>query len=294
MLDVPRRRAAQQQAPGIDGQGVCAVGTAGAPPRRGAAPLVDCLSGLGHELRWRLERYRCGHPATARPKVDDGFEPKLIQTVRGMGYMLDLPMQGDRGKRHPWSLARRITLVVSVTIGALFAVSAWLVSRSIDDHFRSAGLRRAAGGGRIAAPSPRQRAGGDIPDGHRHDLGHAVGRPPWHSLCGLRRRWAADLHARAPAALLDATRFAAPAASLDRGAVQHVGRPQETPTAAPSSRCMASGSSSPFQQNRTNTICRTCAMRCGRVRSSRPCCRCSLRYWRCDGAMHRYGASAPQ
>ncbi len=26
-----------------------------------------------------------------RAKVDDDFEPKLIQTVRGMGYMLDLP-----------------------------------------------------------------------------------------------------------------------------------------------------------------------------------------------------------
>ena len=26
-----------------------------------------------------------------RTKVDDAFEPKLIQTVRGMGYMLDLP-----------------------------------------------------------------------------------------------------------------------------------------------------------------------------------------------------------
>jgi two-component system, OmpR family, copper resistance phosphate regulon response regulator CusR len=29
-----------------------------------------------------------------RGKVDEGFEPKLIQTVRGMGYMLDLP-DGD-------------------------------------------------------------------------------------------------------------------------------------------------------------------------------------------------------
>ncbi|MDP3082586.1 MAG: heavy metal response regulator transcription factor, partial [Rubrivivax sp.] len=29
-----------------------------------------------------------------RIKVDEGFEPKLIQTVRGMGYMLDLPDAG--------------------------------------------------------------------------------------------------------------------------------------------------------------------------------------------------------
>jgi len=26
-----------------------------------------------------------------RAKIDDGFEPKLIQTVRGMGYMIDIP-----------------------------------------------------------------------------------------------------------------------------------------------------------------------------------------------------------
>jgi two-component system copper resistance phosphate regulon response regulator CusR len=26
-----------------------------------------------------------------RAKIDDDFEPTLIQTVRGMGYMLDLP-----------------------------------------------------------------------------------------------------------------------------------------------------------------------------------------------------------
>ena len=26
-----------------------------------------------------------------RSKIDDGFEPKLIRTVRGMGYVLELP-----------------------------------------------------------------------------------------------------------------------------------------------------------------------------------------------------------
>jgi two-component system copper resistance phosphate regulon response regulator CusR len=26
-----------------------------------------------------------------RLKVDEGFEPRLIQTVRGMGYVLDAP-----------------------------------------------------------------------------------------------------------------------------------------------------------------------------------------------------------
>jgi two-component system copper resistance phosphate regulon response regulator CusR len=26
-----------------------------------------------------------------RAKIDDGFEPKLIQTIRGMGYVLETP-----------------------------------------------------------------------------------------------------------------------------------------------------------------------------------------------------------
>lgn len=46
------------QAPGVAGraphhadqQGVCAAGVARSPARRGAATLVDCLPGLGHEL----------------------------------------------------------------------------------------------------------------------------------------------------------------------------------------------------------------------------------------------------
>ena len=29
-----------------------------------------------------------------RAKIDDNFEPKLIQTVRGMGYMLDVHDDG--------------------------------------------------------------------------------------------------------------------------------------------------------------------------------------------------------
>jgi two-component system copper resistance phosphate regulon response regulator CusR len=29
-----------------------------------------------------------------RAKIDDDFEPKLIHTVRGMGYMLDLNSEG--------------------------------------------------------------------------------------------------------------------------------------------------------------------------------------------------------
>ena len=127
-------------------------------------------------------------------------------------------MRGDRGKRHPWSLARRITLVVSVTIGALFAVSAWLVSRSIDDHFELLDFDEL----QVVAESLRQALGSaqgrDIPDGHRHDLGHAVAGH--HGIHYAVFDGAGQLiYTRAPAALLDATRFAAPAASLDRGAV---------------------------------------------------------------------------
>jgi hypothetical protein len=42
---------------------------------------------VGHELRQRHQRHR-GGGARLRAKVDDAFEPKLIRTVRGMGYVL--------------------------------------------------------------------------------------------------------------------------------------------------------------------------------------------------------------
>jgi two-component system copper resistance phosphate regulon response regulator CusR len=34
-----------------------------------------------------------------RSKIDDGFSPRLIQTVRGMGYVLEIPSSYD----HPGS-----------------------------------------------------------------------------------------------------------------------------------------------------------------------------------------------
>lgn len=128
-------------------------------------------------------------------------------------------MQGDRGQRHPWSLARRITLVVSVTIGALFAVSAWLVSRSIDDHFELLDFDEL----QVVAESLRQALGNaldrDIPEGHRQDLEHAVaGHHGIHY--AVFDGAGQPIYTRAPAALLDAARVAAPAASLDRGAVR--------------------------------------------------------------------------
>ena len=44
-------------------------------------------------------------------------------------------MPTEAARRRPWSLALRITMVVSLTMSVVFATSAWLVSRSIEGHF---------------------------------------------------------------------------------------------------------------------------------------------------------------
>lgn len=44
-------------------------------------------------------------------------------------------MPREPAGRRPWSLALRITLVVSLTMSAVLAAGAWLVSRSIEGHF---------------------------------------------------------------------------------------------------------------------------------------------------------------
>jgi two-component system copper resistance phosphate regulon response regulator CusR len=77
---------------GPDGQGVRPAGTADAPPRRGAAAFPDRFAGVGHELRQRHQCHRSGDAPTAR-EDRRGHPVKLIQTVRGMGYVLDVPQE---------------------------------------------------------------------------------------------------------------------------------------------------------------------------------------------------------
>lgn len=45
-------------------------------------------------------------------------------------------MPTDAGGRRPWSLALRVTLVVGLSVAVVFALSAWLVSRSVERHFK--------------------------------------------------------------------------------------------------------------------------------------------------------------
>ena len=62
-----------------------------ATPGGSAAPLPDCIPGLGHEfLTATPTRLMSPSNGFAR-KLDNDYEPKLIQTVRGVGYMLEAP-----------------------------------------------------------------------------------------------------------------------------------------------------------------------------------------------------------
>ena len=128
-------------------------------------------------------------------------------------------MPREAGHRRPWSLALRITLVVSLTIGAAFAISAWLVSRSIGAHFELLDFDEL----QVVTESLRQALGSaqarDTPEGHRHDLEHAVaGHHGVHY--GVFDSAGQPIYTRAPAALLDAARSAEPAPALSRTAMR--------------------------------------------------------------------------
>jgi len=116
-------------------------------------------------------------------------------------------MPTEFARRRPWSLALRITLVVSLTLSVVFAASAWLVSRSIEGHFEeldfgeleavteSLGVALAAAESDGDAPALRERLAQAVA-GH-HGVYFAV-------LDGRDR----PIYARAPQAMLDAARRA--------------------------------------------------------------------------------------
>jgi two-component system copper resistance phosphate regulon response regulator CusR len=81
--------AARRPADRTHRQGIRPAGTAAAAPGRGPAPLPHRLPGLGHEFRFSDTNVIDVAVRRLRAKVDDDFEPKLIHTVRGMGYVLE-------------------------------------------------------------------------------------------------------------------------------------------------------------------------------------------------------------
>jgi two-component system heavy metal sensor histidine kinase CusS len=119
----------------------------------------------------------------------------------------------EAARRRPWSLALRITMVVSLTMSAVFAGSAWLVSRSIEGHFQeldfgelqavteSLGVALAAAESDGDAPALRERLAQAVA-GH-HGVYFAV-------LDGRDR----PIYARAPQAMLDAAQRADPSPRL--------------------------------------------------------------------------------
>ncbi|RVT50582.1 heavy metal sensor histidine kinase [Rubrivivax albus] len=121
-------------------------------------------------------------------------------------------MPNESARLRPWSLALRITLVVSLTMSVVFAASAWLVSRSIEGHFEELDF------GELQAVTD--------------SLGQALAVEPNGSALALRERVAQavaghhgvyfavldgrdqPIYARAPDALLDAARRAEPVRRL--------------------------------------------------------------------------------
>jgi two-component system heavy metal sensor histidine kinase CusS len=128
-------------------------------------------------------------------------------------------MSIERGGRRPWSLALRITLVVSLTMGAVFALSAWFVSRSIEAHFEELDfdeLQAVIGSVAEALGDAPQR---EDPDVLQARLARAVAGHHGVSFAVFGSA-AAAIHASAPQPLVDAARASATAAALRRETLQ--------------------------------------------------------------------------
>lgn len=69
-----------------------------------------------------------------RAKIDNDYETKLIQTVRGVGYMLEVRMH-SKPSRRPFSLALRLTFFISLSTILAFIAFTWFMLHSVENHF---------------------------------------------------------------------------------------------------------------------------------------------------------------
>ena len=134
-----------------------------------------------------------------RAKIDDGFEPKLIQTVRGMGYVLETPE--TRLMRRP-SLTLRLTLLFAVRVDG-GAGGAGLPRGHVGAgalRARSTATSCSARWSSCATSSPRSARPAEFAAMPGRD-GRCAHRPPPPRRCGSPDPTAALLYATAAVAL---------------------------------------------------------------------------------------------
>lgn len=122
-------------------------------------------------------------------------------------------MPSESTSRRPWSLALRITLVVSLTMSAVFAASAWLVSQSIEGHFEELDFGELQAVTDSLGKALAARRPGDNPQAHRDRLAQAVAGHHGVSFAVFDDS-GRSIYARMPEALLNAARSAQPTQRL--------------------------------------------------------------------------------
>ncbi len=101
-----------------------------------------------------------------RAKVDDAFEPKLIRTVRGMGYVLEAVEPAPTMSRGP-SLTARLAALFAALTATLLVLAALLLGRMLDAHFHELDVHELHGKLVLIRNTLRQA-----------DAHHAAGRAP--------------------------------------------------------------------------------------------------------------------
>lgn len=128
-------------------------------------------------------------------------------------------MPDETRSRRPWSLALRITLVVSLTIAAVFSVSAWQVSRSIEGHFEQLDFDELQAVTESLAHALGEAPQHDDPAALQARLSHAVaGHHGVHF--GVFDEKGKAIYARAPQTLVDAAGSSTATPTLRRPALQ--------------------------------------------------------------------------
>ena len=89
---------------------------------------------VGLSFRSPDQRDRRAYQSRLRQKIDRGFEPPLLHTVRGAGYMIRGTAVGKLFRATAFRLALAILALSAVGAGIVLSVIAWQVVKLVDEE----------------------------------------------------------------------------------------------------------------------------------------------------------------
>ena len=116
-----------------------------------------------------------------RAKVDDSFEPKLIRTVRGMGYVLEVA--GHAAMKAKLSLTWRLTLLFVMASSTVLIGLGLVIAASVEKHFEEQDMEVLAGKMELTRHTLELLTTVDDLAARHADARQLPGRPPRAGVC---------------------------------------------------------------------------------------------------------------